>query len=182
MNDFDVLEVLRNIKGLKITCSSCEESFSPQQARLFDIRKTLPKSIESTINSELSQLKRRLVRANKDTKKMSGQLQSLTAKKKKFKKRKIQRPKEIQIITQRINIGQIIEKILPATTNFRYETKDCRALLTPIDYIAFNGLSENDRIDKVSFIEVKTGSANLQKSQKQVKKAIEAGNLEVRLF
>ncbi len=182
MQEFDVVGVLRSINGLMITCSCCDEPFTAKQARLFDIRKPLPRNISTIINNEFAQLSRRMTRVNKDMKTMDGELKRLSEKKRKLKKRKIQRPKEIQVITQRVNIGQIVEKILPATNKFRYETKDCRTLLNPIDYVAFNGLTEKDKIEKISFIEVKTGNANLQKNQKQVKKAIEAGDLEVRLY
>jgi predicted Holliday junction resolvase-like endonuclease len=55
-------------------------------------------------------------------------------------------------------------------------------MFDPIDYIAFNGLSNSGTIESISFIEVKTGEAKLQKNQKQIKRAVQNGDLEIRTY
>jgi predicted Holliday junction resolvase-like endonuclease len=184
MEEINVIEILNKIGGLRIKCpnSECDGSFSPREGRLFDIRKPYPKYFQNVLNAELKKSGRELKSVQNDIVKTKGKIKELSQKKLQLKGKKITRPKEIKVITKRINIGQIIEKILPATNKFKFETKDCRTLFTPIDYVAFSGLSKNNAIDKVSFIEVKTGNATLQKVQRQVKGAIESGNIEVRTY
>jgi len=184
MEEIDVIEILNKIGGLRIKCpnSECNESFSPREGKLFDIRKPYPKYFQNVLNSELKGYEKELKSVQKKISETKEKIKVLSQTKLRLKSKKVTRPKEIQVITTRINIGQIIEKILPATNKFKFETKDCRTLLNPIDYIAFSGLSKNDSINKVSFIEVKTGNAVLKKVQRQVKNAIESGNIELKTY
>ena len=75
-----------------------------------------------------------------------------------------------------------MEKILPATSKFRYNVKDCRALFDPIDYVSFNGLDAQKKVESISFLEVKTGNARLQKNQKLIKRAVEKGNIKLKKY
>lgn len=70
-----------------------------------------------------------------------------------------------------IGIGKIIEKVLPAYKNFKLPLADCRFLSEPIDMIVFEGASEN-KINHITFLDVKTGNASLNKHQRQVRDAI----------
>ena len=70
-----------------------------------------------------------------------------------------------------IGIGKIIEKVLPAHKNFDLIPSDCRFLAEPIDMIVFDGVSEN-KVKKITFMDIKTGSARLNKHQKQVRDAV----------
>jgi len=76
-----------------------------------------------------------------------------------------------------VGIGKIIEKILPAHKNFDLIPSDCRFLAEPIDMIVFDGVSEN-RVDKITFMDVKTGGATLNKHQRQVRDAINDHNVK----
>ena len=182
MEEINVVESLKALSGLRITCNHCQESFSPREAKLFDIRKPYPKFFMSILKNEKISYLRRLKSIQKSTIATKEKIKLLSKKKSDLKHKRITRPKEIKVITKKVNIGQIIEKILPATNKFKFETRDCRTLLTPIDYIAFTGLSTNNSVAKISFIEVKTGSAVLQKAQRQVKEAVTSGNLELRVY
>jgi predicted Holliday junction resolvase-like endonuclease len=71
-----------------------------------------------------------------------------------------------------VGIGKNIEKILPTLKDFNYEIPDCRFLGDPLDLLIFKGLTKN-KIDTITFMEVKTGGARLNKNQKMVKDAIE---------
>jgi len=182
MDNIDVIEILKSSNGLRISCPNCQEPFSPREAKLFDIRKPYPKFFLSLLNNERMSSLRKLKSIQKSIIATKGNIKLLSTKKSELKHKRVTRPKEIKIITKRVNIGQIIEKILPATNKFKFETRDCRTLLTPIDYIAFTGLSSNNSVAKISFIEVKTGSARLEKTQRQVKEALNSGNLELRSY
>ncbi len=74
-------------------------------------------------------------------------------------------------MTVAIGIGKIVEKILPAHKNFDLVPADCRFLAEPIDMIVFDGVSQN-KVDKIAFMGVKTGSSTLNKHQKQICDAI----------
>lgn len=68
--------------------------------------------------------------------------------------------------------GQIAEQFAPLLPNFPCDISDCRFLGKPIDYIAFKGLNEN-QVEEVLFIEIKSGSSMLSKRERSLKDAIE---------
>ena len=51
----------------------------------------------------------------------------------------------------------------------------------PIDYIIFNNLASKNKVDLISFIDVKSGNAVLSDSQKDIRRIVRGGrvNLEV---
>ena len=77
--------------------------------------------------------------------------------------------------------GQIGERFAPLVPGFGYEPADARFLGSPVDYIVFDGLSEQ-QIKGIAFVEVKTGAATLTPYQRQVREAIEAGRVTWRLL
>jgi len=72
--------------------------------------------------------------------------------------------------------GQITEQLVPLMKDLKYNGSDMRFLGNPIDYIVFDGMSEGN-IKNVIILEVKTGNSRLNKIQKQIKEAIESGNI-----
>ena len=85
------------------------------------------------------------------------------------------------ITTRSVNIGKNLKKILPIMEDFKWQLPDCRFLGDPIDLLIFNGLSVNN-IESISFIEVKSGKARLNKHQKLVKEAVEDNWVKYRVF
>jgi predicted Holliday junction resolvase-like endonuclease len=72
-------------------------------------------------------------------------------------------------------LGRVGEELAPLLIfeRFGVEPKDIRHIGSPIDYIAFKGLSE-DKVDEILFIEVKTGkTTTLSGIEREVMKAIE---------
>ena len=90
--------------------------------------------------------------------------------KKKLRKDAVKRSKAV------IN-GQIAEQIAPFLPDFPANPSDARFIGKPVDFIVFSGLSENEKIDEILFVEVKTGKSLLSEREKEVKKAIEKGNV-----
>ncbi len=86
--------------------------------------------------------------------------------KKKLRKDAVKRSKAV------IN-GQIAEQIAPFLPDFPANPSDARFIGKPVDFIVFSGLSENEKIDEILFVEVKTGKSLLSEREKEVKKAIE---------
>ena len=74
--------------------------------------------------------------------------------------------------SRRSLVGKFIERFIPFLKKIPYEPSDMHFLGQPIDYIVFEGLHQ-DKIEKVIFVEVKTGKSKLTKREKSLKEAIE---------
>jgi len=68
--------------------------------------------------------------------------------------------------------GQFSEQLAPYLPNFDYLPTECRFIGKPIDFICFKGMDEK-KIDEVIFIEVKSGKAQLNSHEKNLKDAID---------
>ena len=69
--------------------------------------------------------------------------------------------------------GQLVEQISPFLPNFPCNPADCRFVGKPIDFIAFAGLEENDSVDEILFVEIKTNSSQLSQRERSLKEAVE---------
>lgn len=72
--------------------------------------------------------------------------------------------------------GQLSEQLAPYLPAFPANPTEVRFIGKPIDFIAFSGSSSGE-ISEILFIEVKTGTSSLSKSEKEVKKAVEQGRV-----
>lgn len=86
-------------------------------------------------------------------------------------------PKQSEGGAQAVNIGFILERLAPSLPSFRFDHTDCRSLFDPIDYVIFEGLSRKGRVDRVFFVDIKTGRARLQQRQKTIKALVECGKV-----
>ncbi len=77
-----------------------------------------------------------------------------------------------------VNLGKVLEKIVPVFEGFGYSPRDCRPLFEPIDYVVFRGLSHGGKVDALAFVDVKTGGANLNPRQRQIRDAVTSGKVE----
>ncbi len=79
--------------------------------------------------------------------------------------------------------GKISEHMAPFTDDFDYQASDARFLGSPVDYVIFDGYSEDAEDIKVVIGDVKTGdSSDLTAVQKKIKKALEKGNIKWETF
>lgn len=69
--------------------------------------------------------------------------------------------------------GQLVEQLAPVLPDFPCNPADCRFIGKPIDFIAFAGLEENDNVDEILFIEIKTNSSQLSPRERSLKEAVE---------
>jgi len=132
--------------------------FQLSEAILFDGTKKFPESAELIKNELLLDLKERQTELSQrlkdlETRKISADIGS--------EKKAIE-----------VGLGKIMEKVLPYYKDFTIPLADCRFLAEPIDVIIFDGASEQ-KIKKLTFLEIKTGDAILNPHQRMVKKAIE---------
>ena len=148
----DVSAMIKTLNRSKLiaVCPHCGDEFSLSQALLFDGRKEFPSKAEAKRLELLEELKEKtadlLLRQKRATTKSEKTAVA-------------------------VGIGLIIEKILPAHKNFDLVPADCRFLAEPIDMIVFDGVSEN-KVKKITFMDIKTGGAVLNTHQKQIRDAI----------
>jgi predicted Holliday junction resolvase-like endonuclease len=79
--------------------------------------------------------------------------------------------------SQSVTIGKMTEHIVPYLPGFRFNPADARFIGSPIDFVVFDGLSDDD-VKKIIFIEIKTGSSNLSTRERSVRNAVQDKNIE----
>lgn len=147
-----IQDLISELKNSNLYAESpCGDEFKLSDCILFDGTKPFPKEAMKAKSEYLGEIKDR-----------EGELEKL---------KKLTTEKAV-ITTRAVNIGQSLEKVLPIMKDFSWSLPDCRFLGNPIDMIVFNGFAKN-KIDSISFIEVKSGGARLNSHQKIVKEAIE---------
>ncbi len=72
--------------------------------------------------------------------------------------------------------GLASEQLAPYLPGFRWKPTEARFLGKPVDFIVFEGLDER-RVDRVIFVEVKSGAARLSSVQRTLKDAIKDGRV-----
>lgn len=77
--------------------------------------------------------------------------------------------------------GQFVEELSPFFPNFPYNPKDLKFFGAPIDYVVFDGLNEGN-LQKITFLEIKTGKSQLNKNERQLKKVIEEGKVDYQVY
>ncbi len=80
--------------------------------------------------------------------------------------------KEAILKSRRVLSGNFSEQLAPFLPDFKYAPNECKFLGKPIDFLVFKGLDEN-KIDEIVFVEVKSGKSKLSKREKGLKEAIE---------
>ena len=67
--------------------------------------------------------------------------------------------------------GNFSEQLAPYLPDFPYNANEVKFLGKPVDFIAFKGL-DNKKIDEVVFVEVKSGKAKMNGTEKSLEEAI----------
>lgn len=76
-----------------------------------------------------------------------------------------------------VTAGKVHEQLLPYLPTFPYNPKDVRFLGSPVDLVIFDGLAEG-RVRRVVFVEVKTGGAGLSARERDIREAVQNGDVE----
>jgi predicted Holliday junction resolvase-like endonuclease len=79
--------------------------------------------------------------------------------------------------SQAVISGKVHEQLLPYLPGFPFNPKDVRFLGSPVDLVVFDGL-DRGTLERVVFVEVKTGQAQLTPRERQVRDAVRAGRVE----
>jgi predicted Holliday junction resolvase-like endonuclease len=83
--------------------------------------------------------------------------------------------------SKRTLLGKLWEQVSPYLPKFPFKPSDMKFLGSPIDFIIFDGASEND-IQKIIFLEIKSGGSKLSPQELKLKKVIEEGKVYWKIF
>lgn len=81
--------------------------------------------------------------------------------------------------SQAVTLGKVQEQLVPFFPQFDFNPKDARFLGSPVDFVVFDGLSDGD-VERVVFVEVKTGGSQLTGRERQVRDAVMERRVEWR--
>ena len=73
--------------------------------------------------------------------------------------------------------GQLAEQVAPLLGEFTYDPADARFLGHPIDYIVFDGLSDEADDLELVFVEIKSGNARLSRREAAIRDAVRDGRV-----
>jgi len=130
------------------------------RSKYFNLEKSMIKQIDemkSEIERQKEEIERRLTRPEADELKKEAVKESLEAQRRSVK-------------------GIAWEQITPLCPQFfsKYNPADCRFIGKPIDFVVFQGLSEENP-QKIIFVEVKTGeTGRLEGIEPKIKKLVES--------
>jgi predicted Holliday junction resolvase-like endonuclease len=79
--------------------------------------------------------------------------------------------------SQSVTMGKMTEHMVPYLPGFRFNPSDARFIGSPIDFVVFDGLGD-DEVRKIVFVEIKTGTSNLSTRERSVRNAILDKNIE----
>jgi predicted Holliday junction resolvase-like endonuclease len=157
-------EIIETLKtgNFYVECpnSNCQEEVQLRQAALFDNKNFTDKALE-VYNEQLTYIRQR--KAEIKSLKEKGTIKS-----------------ELGALST--NFGFIMERIAPTMPSFRFKHNDCRSIFDPIDYVIFEGLTQNGSVDKLHFVDIKTGTARLSKRQKEIRNVINDKKVKFKKF
>ena len=77
--------------------------------------------------------------------------------------------------------GQFSEQLSPFEKDFPGKPSEARFMGAPIDFVVFKGLDENN-VEEIILIDVKTGNSRLSQSQKSIQKAVENNKVSFKVY
>jgi len=99
--------------------------------------------------------------------------EELKERKKEYRKRFKTIKQSSQTSAKSVNIGLVLERIAPCFKTFPFDKNDCRSLFDPIDYVVFEGLSKKGSVDRIVFVDIKTGKSRLTGKQPEIRNLVE---------
>lgn len=156
-----IINELQRNERFKGTCPECDDDFFLRNAVMFSIDDAPPEAALAAIKAAREGIKWRKQEIAKTIEQMTTRSERTT---------------------EAVNIGKIVEKIVPSFSTFLHHPSDCRALFDPIDYVIFSGLASRGRVDSLFFVDVKSGGSRLTKGQKAIKSAIQSGAINFKVI
>jgi len=104
-------------------------------------------------------------------------MMAFQARREKLRKLKESISTKSEVGARSVNIGLILERMLPSLEDFPFCCDDCRSLFDPVDYLVFEGLATGI-VKKLLWIEIKTGDARLNTREREIKLLVEGKKLD----
>jgi predicted Holliday junction resolvase-like endonuclease len=155
----DLINFLQQ-NGFKANCTTCGDSFMLKDAKLFSL---------DNFNTDAKKLLNKKKEELKDRKELISKKKSSTQ-------------KRVETTTGSVNMGFILERLAPVLAQFPFDKNDCRSLFDPIDYVIFEGLQKIGKVQKIFFVDIKSGKAKLKANQKAIKQIIEQKKVEFKNY
>jgi predicted Holliday junction resolvase-like endonuclease len=76
-----------------------------------------------------------------------------------------------------VTAAKVYEQLTPYLPGFPYNPQDVRFLGGPVDLVIFDGLADG-QVQRIVFAEIKSGGAVLSRRERDVRHAVEAGEVE----
>lgn len=83
--------------------------------------------------------------------------------------------------SESVILWNISEKIVPMMPQFPYHSKDLVFVWKWFDYLVIDGL-HNKNINKIVFLEIKSGKSNLNENEKLIRDAIQNGKVNYEIM
>ena len=155
----DLINFLQQ-NGFKANCPSCGEGIKLKDSSLFSV---------DNFNAQAKQL-------------LNEKKEELKIQREAISKKKSSTQQRVETTTNSVNMGFILERLAPVLEHFPFDKNDCRSLFDPIDYVIFEGLQKTGKVQKIFFVDIKSGKAKLKANQKAIKQMIEQKKVEFKNY
>lgn len=155
----DLINFLQQ-NGFKANCPTCGDGIKLKDASLFSV---------DNFNAQAKQL-------------LNEKKEELKIQREAISKKKSSTQQRIETTTNSVNMGFILERLAPVLEHFPFDKNDCRSLFDPIDYVIFEGLQKTGKVQKIFFVDIKSGKAKLKSNQKAIKQMIEQKKVEFKNY
>ena len=155
----DLINFLQQ-NGFKANCPTCGEGIKLKDASLFSV---------DNFNAKAKQL-------------LNEKKEELKIQREAISKKKSSTQQRVETTTNSVNMGFILERLAPVLEHFPFDKNDCRSLFDPIDYVIFEGLQKTGKVQKIFFVDIKSGKAKLKANQKAIKQMIEQKKVEFKNY
>ena len=155
----DLINFLQQ-NGFKANCPTCGEGIKLKDASLFSV---------DNFNTQAKQL-------------LNEKKEELKIQRAAISKKKSSTQQRVETTTNSVNMGFILERLAPVLEHFPFDKNDCRSLFDPIDYVIFEGLQKTGKVQKIFFVDIKSGKAKLKANQKAIKQMIEQKKVEFKNY
>ena len=155
----DLINFLQQ-NGFKANCPTCGEGIQLKDASLFSV---------DNFNAQAKKL-------------LNEKKEELKIQREAISKKKSSTQQRVETTTNSVNMGFILERLAPVLEHFPFNKNDCRSLFDPIDYVIFEGLQKTGKVQKIFFVDIKSGKAKLKANQKAIKQMIEQKKVEFKNY
>ena len=155
----DLINFLQQ-NGFKANCPTCGEGIKLKDSSLFSV---------DNFNAQAKQL-------------LNEKKEELKIQREAISKKKSSTQQRVETTTNSVNMGFILERLAPVLEHFPFDKNDCRSLFDPIDYVIFEGLQKTGKVQKIFFVDIKSGKAKLKANQKAIKLMIEQKKVEFKKY